>query len=135
MTKFSDEMIEDLAKVINGPHDATHIGVDELKELQQVRWDRQTTKIDKAMCRNQARAVLEHLEVPAAMAVKEPNVAKLLRAAKDLLASVGKSKLEKTSPVFQVRVSDLAAAVTALTAATQEEDLDNDNTAAPGLER
>jgi hypothetical protein len=129
---FSDEMIEDLAKVINGPHDDSHIGPEKLKELQQVRWDRQTTKIDKAMCRNQARAVLEHLEVPSSMAVKEPNVAKLLRASKDLVASIPKSQVEKTSPVFQVRVSDLDAAVIALNADMQA-DIDENHEAEPGF--
>lgn len=126
------DVIEDLAKVINGPYDDTHIGPEKLKELQQVRWTRQTTKQDRAECLQQARAVMAYLEVPADLAIREPNVAKLVRAAQDLADSIPRSRIEKTSPVFQVRVSDLSAAITALVAATHEEEIDNDTPSAPG---
>lgn len=55
------EQIDAVAMTINGPHSSAHIGPNKLKELQQVRWDRQTSQTEKNICRAQARAVLEGL--------------------------------------------------------------------------
>lgn len=49
------DQVERVAKAINGPHDATHIGEEKLRELQDHKWEKQTTK-DRDSCLNQARA-------------------------------------------------------------------------------
>ncbi|MBO9428270.1 hypothetical protein [Sulfitobacter sp. R18_1] len=58
---ITKEQIDQVAITINGPHSSAHIGPDKLKELQQVRWDRQTSQTEKNICRAQARSVLEGL--------------------------------------------------------------------------
>jgi len=60
------EQVERVAKAINGPHDATHIGEEKLRELQDHKWDRQTTKQDRACCLNKARAAIAAMQKDAA---------------------------------------------------------------------
>lgn len=56
------ERVERVAKAINGPHDATHIGAEKLRELQQHRWDNQTTKLDKGVAISAARASISAMD-------------------------------------------------------------------------
>ncbi|AGG91204.1 MULTISPECIES: hypothetical protein [unclassified Sulfitobacter] len=56
-----EQTVERVAKAINGPHDATHIGAEKLRGLQQHRWDNQTTKLEKGVAISAARAAIAAL--------------------------------------------------------------------------
>jgi len=58
MTTPDEQTVERVAKAINGPHDATYIGAEKLRELQDYRWNHKTHKSEKASALNQARAAL-----------------------------------------------------------------------------
>lgn len=57
----SDDLRMRLALAINGPYDARFVGPEKLKELQRVRWERQTTDADKKRAYQSAGAVLDVL--------------------------------------------------------------------------
>ena len=57
----ADDLRMDLALAINGPHDARWVGPEKLRELQLIRWDRQTTEHDRKSAYNAAGAVLDVL--------------------------------------------------------------------------
>lgn len=57
----ADDLRMELALAINGPHDARWVGPEKLRELQLVRWDRQTTEHDRKSAHSAAGAVLDAL--------------------------------------------------------------------------
>lgn len=57
----ADDLRMELALAINGPHDARWVGPEKLRELQLVRWDRQTTEHDRKSAYSAAGAVLDVL--------------------------------------------------------------------------
>ena len=58
MNEKDTQTVERVAKAINGPHDSSIIGIEELHKLQEYRWKRQTTKPERERCLNQARAAI-----------------------------------------------------------------------------
>ena len=58
MNEQDTQTVERVAKTINGPHDSSHIGIEELHKMQEYRWKRQTTNAERAQCLNQARAAI-----------------------------------------------------------------------------
>ena len=58
MNEQDTQTVERVAKAINGPHDSSHIGIEELHKMQEYRWKRQTTKPERERCLNQARAAI-----------------------------------------------------------------------------
>ena len=59
-----EQTVERVAKAINGPHDATHIGAEKLRELQDYRWEHKTHKSEKASTLNAARAAIAAMPDP-----------------------------------------------------------------------
>lgn len=55
-------MIERIAKSINGPHDSSHIGQENLEILQDHRWDKATTEQDRGYARCQAESIAAIIE-------------------------------------------------------------------------
>ena len=59
MTQEHDaETVEAVAMALNGPQDSIHIGIEKLRQLQEHKWNRQTSKHTKAELRCDARAAI-----------------------------------------------------------------------------
>lgn len=65
-----------VAKAINGPRDAAHIGVEKLHELQDYRWDNQTTprkQFDRLFAARAALAALPPSPTPTMRGIEDEN--------------------------------------------------------------
>ncbi len=103
VTDFPEETVLLVAKAINGPHSSDHIGEEKLRELQDHRWNAQTTKIDKAECMNSARAAL-------AVIVNDTNMLQSCFVAvcgdEVLMNTVGSNKAEVEANLGMIELSD-----------------------------
>jgi len=79
--KHDAETVERVAKAINGPRDATHIGEEKLIEMQDYRWKNQTDKAERHIRRIEACAALSAMP-PQEVSVQD---AALLKARSDAI--------------------------------------------------
>lgn len=123
---MTEEDVLAVAMAINGPSDTVidgqRVSDEELYTMRKERWVRQTTVEDRAralIAAESAIGVMVQIGTSPEAAVEEPNVAKLIRCAKDLVACKAAQADSKKSVTYNVRFGDLAASLEALSSAVE----------------
>ncbi|MBO9428271.1 hypothetical protein [Sulfitobacter sp. R18_1] len=123
---MTEDDILSVAMAINGPSemviDGQQVSGEDLHAMRKRRWEGQTTQEDRLraiIAAESAINVMAAIGASPEAAVEEPNVAKLIRCAKDLVACKAAQADSKKSLTYNVRFGDLAASLEALSSAVE----------------